>query len=62
MDIFGKTSPSTKKKSPFQSELTAKMRERKSQGLGADLTETEDDDDEALASDDGEFNQTFDIR
>ena len=54
MDIFGKSSPSTTKKTPFQSELAAKMRERKSQGLAADLTETEEDDDEALASDDGE--------
>lgn len=54
MDIFGKTSPSTTKKTPFQSELAAKMRERKSKGLAADLTETEEDDDEALASDDGE--------
>ena len=39
MDIFGKQKP----KSSFQQELDAKMRERKSLGLGADLTETEDE-------------------
>lgn len=50
MDIFGKSA----KASPFQSELTAKMKERKSLGLGADLTETEDEDD-ALDDDDGEI-------
>lgn len=48
MDIFGKTS---KPKTSFQQELDAKMKQRKSMGLGADLTETEDED--PLDSDDG---------
>lgn len=55
MDIFGKTaSKPGRPKSSFQNELAAKMKERKTQGFGADLTETEEEsDDGALASDDG---------
>ncbi|KAF6028193.1 hypothetical protein EB796_013495 [Bugula neritina] len=49
MDVFGKTSTETKKMSPLQMELSAKIRERNSQGLGADLTETEEDDDDLLS-------------
>lgn len=49
MDIFGKTA---KPKTSFQNELASKMKERKAAGLGADLTETENDDDDE-ASEDG---------
>lgn len=59
MDIFGKTS--TKSKNPFQNELQAKMKERKDRGLGAELTETEDDDD-ALDSDEGRLNILFNTK
>ena len=48
MDIFGKPS---QKKTPFQTELAASLKDRKSRGFGADLTETEEED-EALGSDD----------
>ena len=40
-------------KNTFQQELEAKMRDRRSRGLTADITESEQDSDEGLESDDG---------
>lgn len=50
MDIFGKPA---KKKTPFQNELDAKIKDRKARGLAHDLTETEDEDSPLASSDDG---------
>ncbi len=47
-------SPSTK--NSFQRELDATMRDRKSRGLVANIPDSDQDSDEGLESDDGQFN------